>query len=268
MPVSEPLPILRLLGHALRDVLGNLGGLARIAWPYYLLAAVCMMGAYALGTGSAVAELLAPLLGPGMAALIAGLAVLACTVKWQRHAILGEPLRGTAPLNGRVACYAFWSLALTLLCGVPFFCAGALGLATQLISWDHHAAPPFAAGPPGLALVGAGALLAFFLMARLSAFLPGVSVDDRSLGLRHTWQLSRGQGLRLLALFVLLTLAAGLVGAARWLLDALVSDGGGAMAETFTTAAKMLMDLLSGVFGGRVTAGIYRHLVSVPAGAS
>src|SRR4051794_41944816 len=48
MPATEPLPVLRLFGDALGDVLGHLGGLARIAWPYYALAAVCLIGGGAL----------------------------------------------------------------------------------------------------------------------------------------------------------------------------------------------------------------------------
>ena len=261
MPVSEPLPVLRLLGHALRDVLGNLRGLARIAWPYYALAAACVVGAHTLGGSSGVAEFMAFLLAPGMGSLIAGLAVLACTVKWQRHAILGEPLRGTAPLNGRVGRYALWSVALSLLCAVPAICAAGLGFATDLISHGSDAAVPFAASPAGLALLVAGVLLSFFLLARLIAFLPGISVGDGSLGLRRTWQLSRGQGLRLLAVLALLALAVGLLGAAFSLLDRLVPDRAGPGVVSVATAVRMVVHLLSAMFGAGVTAGIYRHLV-------
>jgi hypothetical protein len=49
--------VLGLLGFALRDVLGNLDGLARIAWPYYTLAAACaVLGLWLEATGSPAAS--------------------------------------------------------------------------------------------------------------------------------------------------------------------------------------------------------------------
>ena len=260
MPVSQPVPVLRLLGAALCNVLGHLGGLARIAWPYYLLVALCLLGGHALDGSSTLAELFGFLVGPGMASLLAGLAVLACTVQWQRHAILGEPLRGIAPLNGRVARYALWSFALGLLCALPALGAAGLGLASGLIALDPNAAEPFTVGPAGLALLAVGALLSFYLVARMVAFLPAISVDDRGLGLRRAWRLSRGHGLRLLGVVVLLALAVGLLGVVRSLLD-MLADGGGPAAVAVAAAVQMATDLLSAVFGAGVTAGIYRHLV-------
>ena len=86
-------------------------GLARIAWPYYALAAVSAVLGFALTGGSVVAEAAAAVLGPGTASILTALAVLACTVKWQRHVVLAEPLAGIAPLNGRVLRYCLWSVA-------------------------------------------------------------------------------------------------------------------------------------------------------------
>ncbi|MFL5336039.1 MAG: hypothetical protein ACJ8H8_23415 [Geminicoccaceae bacterium] len=266
MPATEPLPVLRLFGDALGDVLGHLGGLARIAWPYYALAAVCLIGGFALSSGSTMAELIASLLGPGTASLVAGLAVLACTVKWQRHALLGEPLRGTAPLNGRAGRYALWSLVLGLLCAFPAAAAVGLGFSTGLIALDLNGAEPFGIGLPGIALLVAGAVLSFSLLARLAVFLPGISVDDGRLGLWRAWELTRGQGLRLLAVLALLALAVGLLGAAGSVLYGLAGAARGG--PLVGAAVQMALDLLSGVFGASVTAGIYRHLVPVSSGST
>ena len=72
MPETCRLPVLGLLGDALRDVFGNLGGLARIAWPYYALAAVSAVLGFALAGGSVVAEAAASVLGPGTASILTG----------------------------------------------------------------------------------------------------------------------------------------------------------------------------------------------------
>lgn len=266
MPAMEPLPVLRLLADAMRDLLGNLGGLARIAWPYYALAAACIVGGFALSGGSTVAEYIASLLGPGTASIVAGLAVLACTVKWQRHAILGEPLRGTAPLNGRVARYALWSVALGLLCAVPAAVAAGLGFASGLIALDPNGAVPIRVGLPGIVLLAAGAVLSFSLLARLAVFLPGISADDGRLGLRRAWELTRGQGLRLAAVLVVLALAVGLLSMAGSGLFGLVAGAPGGL--LVGAAVQMALDLLAGVFGASVTAGIYRHLVPGPSGSA
>jgi hypothetical protein len=266
MPATNPLPVLRLFADALRDLLRNLGGLARIAWPYYALAAACLVGGFALSGGSTVAELVASLLGPGTASLVAGLAVLACTVEWQRHALLGEPLRGIAPLTGRAGHYALWSVALGLLCAVPVAAAAALGFSSGLIALDPYSAEPFGIGLPGIALLAAGAVLSFSILARLAVFLPGISVDDGGLGLRRAWKLTRGHGLRLLAVLLLLALAVGLLGVAGSELYGLAAASPGGL--LVGAAMQMLLDLLSGVFGASVTAGIYRHLVPASSGSA
>ena len=118
-----------------------------------------------------------------------------------------------------------------------------------------------------LALLAAGALLSFSLLARLAVFLPGISVDDGGLGLRRAWKLTRGHGLRLLAVLVLLAL--------RWGWSArrvriLYSLAGGLPGHGLLVGAavQMVLDLLSAVFGASVTAGIYRHLVPASSGSA
>ena len=268
-----PLPVLGLVGDSLRDVFGRLGGLGRIAWPYYALAALAAIAGVAPTGGSRLGDRAASLLGPGTAQLLAGLAVLACTVRWQRHVILGEELRGTAPLDGRVLRYAWRSLVLGLLCAVPVLVAGAVGVAVGLVVLDPQGAAPFRVGVPAIALLVAGVVAAVLLFVRLAPALPAVSVGDGTLGLRRSWRLTRGHGLRLLAALVLLALGVALLGALGGLLEALmaaVADvaGDGGPGRTVVWAAggglQAGLDLVSAMLGASLVARVYRHLASAP----
>src|SRR5687768_5435329 len=49
-PMPAKLPVLGLVGEALRDVFGNLAGLVRIAWPYYALAAALVLAGAVLAS--------------------------------------------------------------------------------------------------------------------------------------------------------------------------------------------------------------------------
>ena len=149
MPASVRLPVLGLLGQALRDVFGNLGGLVRIAWPYYALAAASAVAGYALSGGSALGDMVASVLGPGTASILTSLAVLACTVTWQRHVVLGEPLRGIAPLTPRVFRYFLWSVLISLLCALPILAAFSLAYGLGLVGEDPSGEAPFRIGLSG-----------------------------------------------------------------------------------------------------------------------
>ena len=265
MPRTRSLPVLGLVGESLRDVFGNLRGLARIAWPYYALAALAAIAGVALTGDSILTSLAVALLGPGTAQVAAGLAVLACTVQWQRHAVLGEPLRGTAPLNRRVLRYSLWSVALALLCAVPVLAAGALGLAVGLVALDLEGAAPFRVGMPAMALLAAGVAAALLLFVRLAPILPAVSVDDGRFSLRRSWELTRGHGLRLLATLALLGLGVALLGTVGGLGEALVlavaalaSDArsSGPTVVLAASALKAVLDLIFAMVGASVFARI------------
>jgi hypothetical protein len=264
MEGGSKLPVLGVLGEALHDVLGNLAGLARVAWPYYLLAAgLGLLGGLPFeGPAGWVTSLVG-----GTAGIVVSLGVLACVVRWQRHMLLGEALRGIAPLDRHVLRYVVWSLALALICAVPPLVALALGLATGIIDRTEGADTPFAIGVPGLTLLLAGAGVALLLFVRLGLVLPAASVGDRSMGLRGSWAVTRGQGLRLLAVLVLLTLGMGLLGAAAGLLDAALSvalrsePAGGSDATAATLVIETVVDLVTAVIGASVGAVVYGRLV-------
>jgi len=81
-----------------------------------------------------------------------------------------------------------------------------------------------------IALIGAVALIIFYVLLRLSFVFPAVAVDE-TYGLRHSWRHTRGQGLRLLAAMSLTVAPLVLVG---WV-KATIVDGalfGGLEIET------------------------------------
>ena len=272
MPATRPLPVLGSVGEALRDVFGRLGGLARVAWAYYALAAALVL----LGQLVPGATSLAAPLGAGMAQVVVSLAVLACIVRWQRHAVLGEPLRGTAPLDGRVLRYFLWSVLLGLICAGPVVAAALLGFATGAVAANPAGGAPFRIGGPGVAILGGGAALALLLFVRLNLVLPAVSVGDQAMGLRASWAATRGHGLRLFAIFVLLLSGLGLLGAAAGMMEALVGavadatvEPGGNRASPIApliagAVLNAVLDLLVAVVGASVTARIYLRLAPAP----
>jgi hypothetical protein len=214
------LPVLGLLGEALRDVFGNLGGLVRIAWPYYALAAASAVAGFGLSGGSPLGDAIASVLGPGTASILISLAVLACTVTWQRNVVLGEPLRGIAPLTPRVFRYFLRSVLISSLCALPILAAFALAYGLGLVGADPSGEAPFRIGLPGIAVCLLGALTGFLLVLRLILVLPAASVDDRSLTLARSWQLTRGHAWHLLAALLLVGLGLALVGAGLGLIQA------------------------------------------------
>lgn len=239
MSTTVGLPVLGLLGDALRDVFGNLGGLARIAWPYYALAAFSAVLGFASTGGSVMAEAIAAVLGPGTASVLTALAVLACTVKWQRHVVLAEPLASIAPLNGRVLRYFAWSVLVSLLCALPILAGLALAFALGLLSADPTGETPYRIGLAGILVCVASGLVGFLVILRLILVLPAVSVDDRSVTVRRSWQLTAGNALRLLAALLLLGLGLALLGAVMGLMQAAL--------ETAATDGGQLVPLMTGI---------------------
>jgi hypothetical protein len=278
MQATAPLNVLGLVGDALRDVFGGLGGLVRIAWPYYALAAAFALLGSMLGAASPATEIMATLAGGGMAQLILSLAVLACVVRWQRHVVLGEPLRGTAPLNRPVLWYSLWSLALGLICLLPVAAAGLIALATGAIAGNETGATPFTISVGGIALLGCGGVLALLLFARLNLVLPAASVADRAFGLAQSWRATRGHTLGLLAVFLTLLLGLGLLGAVAGLVAAAIDTAAGGVAApeapavtpSFVAGAILntAADLIAAMVGASVTARLYRHLAAAAQPAS
>lgn len=265
------LPVLGLVVAAWRDVLGHLPGLARIAWPYYALAlalSLLAMAGRAGGptSGGGLIGAIAPALGEGTAEIVLSLCVVACAVRWQRHVVLAEPLRGIAPLDGRVLRYALWNMLVGLVAALPLGAAALLGYATGAIARTPQAEAPFAIGFAGIGLLGLGVAAASFFLMRLCLVPVGVSIDDRAMGLQRSWAATRGNGLRLLGIMLLLVLGFGALATAAAGLQLLVTVAGPENATgailIATSIIEALLDLLTGMAGASALAFVYRALAA------
>ena len=270
MASGQQLPALGLVGEALRDVLGRLGGLVRIAWLYFAVAtALILLGALSLGGSEAgPGGWLMSTLGGGMGSIVLSIGTLACIVKWQRHVVLGEPLTGLAPLDGRTVRYVVWSAVVGLLAAIPIALGAMLGRATGLIRLTPDEPTPFAIDQPGIALLVASAVVGIYLFARLGLALPAVSVDDRTTRLRASWAATSGHGLRLTGILLLYALGMGLLGAIGALLAAALvaaAPAGGAAGPILEQLLNGAIDYVTAVAGASITAQIYRRLRSPPA---
>jgi hypothetical protein len=263
MAQTAPLSVLGLLGFALRDVLGNLAGLARIAWPYYALAAACAALGFAFA-GDGPLGALAAMFGPGTAALVTGIAVVACTVVWQRHVVLGEPLAGIAPLNGRVLRYFLWSVVISLICAMPILAGFAATLGLGLTLPDPAGEGTFSMQPAGILVCGAAFVLGVVLILRLILILPAISVDDHAMTFARSWQVTRGHGLRMAGALLLLTAGLALFGAVMALVvAALEAAGDGSLvAPVLGLILQAVVNLVATVAAASLIARAYMLLVA------
>ena len=262
------LPVLGMVGRAFEDVWAGLGGVARMAWPWYAAAlAPTLAGevAASYGAGSALWDVAAGLAGGG--------AVLACSARWQRHLIMGKSLRRPAQLDRNVGRYAAL-LRVLMLSAAP---VGLAVLGVVLVGAVRPGAdgrPWAGAGAVGTGLVAAGLVAGGVLLARLSLLPPAACVGDPLTGLRRSWRATRGNGVRLLAALLILALAMPVGGLAvevsRGAAQAVARAGGadGAGLELSGALAAAAVDSLALLLLGLVIAGLlaqaYVRLTLVP----
>src|SRR3954449_11323369 len=200
------LPVLGMVGRAFEDVWASLGGVARMAWPWYAAAlaptlAPTLAGevAASYGAGSALWDVAAGLAG--------GAAVLARSARWPHHLIMGESPRRPARLDRNVGRYAAALLRVLMLSAAP---VGLAVLGVVLVGAVRAGAdgrPWAGAGAVGTGLVAAGLVAGGLLLARLSLLPPAACVGDPATGLRRSWRATRGNGVRLLGALLILALA-------------------------------------------------------------
>jgi hypothetical protein len=196
------LPAGRLARHAYLDAIGNWRGLVRVGGPWLLLAWALLLlarGGSALFTAAA-----------DLAATVGAAAV---AVAWHRHILLGEPLtQRMAPLDARVARYFALTVLLALLVGAaPLLALLLLGGGAALGEPGGDAVPG-GGGGAGLALllVPATVLACLYVALRLQLIFPATAIEDRGMTLASSWGLTRGNGWRLFAGFLMATLPAAL----------------------------------------------------------
>jgi hypothetical protein len=190
------LPAGRLARHAYLDTLGNLRGLVRIGGPWLLLAwALLLLARGGYGIFGAAANL----------AVTLGVAAIA--VAWHRHILLGEPLTARmAPVDARVARYfmltVLIAIALTALPMLLLFLLGGgamMGASTP----GEEAAPP---STLALALVPVTLLACLYAALRLQLVFPATAIGDARMSFKRSWALTGGNGWRLFAGFLLVTM--------------------------------------------------------------
>ena len=180
-PSIPPLPARELVARTYQDVIANRDGLVRIGLPW-------LIGPFVLNVlGTAIEGVVVSLIAD--LASFVGLSAIA--VAWHRHVILGEPLAGPlAPVNGRVGRYLLLGVLVSLLASVPGIlivsvvgAVGGIGEGASLASLLALAAAFFAA---------------VMVFARLQLVFPSVAIGDPA-GLRGSWQMTSGNGGRLLS---------------------------------------------------------------------
>jgi hypothetical protein len=239
------LPAGRLARHAYLDAIGNWRGLVRVGGPWLLLAWALLLLARG---GSALFTAAADL------AVAVGAAAVA--VAWHRHILLGEPLtRRMAPLDARVARYFVFTVLLALLVGTaPLLVLLLLGGGAALGEPGGDDAAPGGSGA-GLALllVPATVLACLYVALRLQLVFPATAIEDRGMTLARSWGLTRGNGWRLFAGFLMATLPVALAAILvtlllSWAADATGSIALGAMADLAAVANAWLQAPLIAAF--------------------
>jgi hypothetical protein len=214
MAVPGKLPVFETVGNAISYSLKNLVVMVKLCWLWIL--AVIATGAIVFllfVQGGSVYEGESEASGPPAAFFFAILPVLAVyvaalysvAVGWHRRLLLGEEPGWIYLRFGlRELGYLGYSIAIFLVGGLGIFVGAA-------ITAVGSGLPEGAAAPIGFAVIFAGVLAMFLVLARLHLVLPGVAVGDRRMSLKESFALTRGNGWRIVGGFLLIGLLNGVV---------------------------------------------------------
>jgi hypothetical protein len=223
------IPALRLAAQAYLDLAANWRGLVQVGAPWLVVPWVM----HALGGGGLLALL-------GDLALIAG--INAIEVAWHRRLLLGEPLPARyAPLNPLVARYLSLWVVIVLVAVAPamtlaLLVAASLGLGGA--GAEGAAAAPEGPGLALSALLIAAAVASVVAAMRLQLVLPAAAVGEAAFTFGSSWRATRGNGLRLLAGVLMVSLPPALAGTLlAFLLDGLAESTGSLVLGWLTSLA-------------------------------
>lgn len=182
-PSGPPvLPVRELIVRTYGQLVASFDGFVRIGLAWLILPLVLNVLASAIGDGGVLLGILGDIVS------LLGLSAIA--VVWHRHVLLGEPLAGPmAPVDRRVFKYLSLGVVVSLLAALPGFVlltvtSATMGAGEGLLS--------------SLILLAA-AMVAILVFARLQLVFPGTAIGDPAAGLRGSWVLTRGNGIRLLS---------------------------------------------------------------------
>jgi hypothetical protein len=210
--ILPKIPILRLVRHAYLDLLGNWRGLVEIGGLWLIAPWVL----------HAVDGLLPALLGD--LALTAGIAAIA--VAWHRRILLQEALpKRFAPLNAWVGRYLGYSVLVVMLAAAPSLVLALLIARTMGGEAGSEQGPGFLP----LLLVTLAAFASLMVAIRLQLVFPAAAIDERGETLRTSWRATRGNGWRLLAGVLLVSLPPAVAGMVLGTVLAVLSDASGSL---------------------------------------
>lgn len=187
------IPTLRLVRHAYFDLVGAWRSLVQAGGLWLILPWVLHTA------GGPLLVLL------GDVALLVGIAAVA--VAWHRRLLLGEPPPARyAPINAHVGRYlGFWVLLVALSTAPSFVLAAALLGGAAAEGQEPGAGPVLA--------IAALALACLLAAMRLQLVFPAAATGDRAVTLRTSWEATRGNGWRLLAGVLMVSVPPAVAGA-------------------------------------------------------
>ena len=184
-----------------------------------------------------------------------------------RAVLLGEAagFLPPRPLRRRTWIYIGYALLMVLIAAVPLVILTIGAISIMYVQSDSGG--DFGGGSWMAALGFLGFLVLLWVLSRLSLVYPSLSVDQK-LGLAGAWRLSRGCGLKLVGIVVVIFLAtiiAGALGAAVVGADLSINIGGSVVLLPGVTLADALIDqgpalvwsALIAVIGYGLTMGAY-----------
>ncbi len=179
-----------LVRDSYRFVFGHLPLLFRLGWVWLLLA--WLLGAaleWLVNVGS----------GRNLAELVALPLLVAFAVAWHRASLIGQAANSGEPaqLGRRELRYLGMLLGLLATLILILILGGILYLLAS-----GSPAEIAAAGPALRWLTGALLLVGLFFGVRFMLVFPAIAIGDRAVSLKRSWQLTRGNGLRLFIAFL------------------------------------------------------------------
>lgn len=247
----KPLPIWDLVVASYSRVIEAFGYALRISGPWILLLVLLTIltvlltgGPVVQGGGDQGAQIRSDIaIGLTLFLLLQFVvyvfALASIAVLWHRKILLDETSDASFPfrLDRPVWRYIGYFILISLVLLVPAMIATGVAAATGLLGGSLI----YLAG-----VIGAIALV-FLLIAslRLSIVLPAVSVGREGFGIAHAWEVTRGNGLRLLAASILIGLGMVVISLLAGIVTALLGALVGAFAEVITVLVNVFGTLVS-----------------------
>ena len=205
---TKSLPVFETVGQSLGYSFKNIGLMMRLSWLWVILLLVLGAAFLALfGDAAQIEGQTAPdggaIAGFAVLMIVYFLAIYSIAVGWHRTLLLGEQ---AGWINFRVGRrevgYLGYTLLVALLAAFPMLIGFLIVGALTSFSADSRER----LGLGFIAVTAVGVVVMLLLMGRLQLVLPGTAVGDRRVGIRQSFDLTRGNSWRVLGGFLLIAL--------------------------------------------------------------